>query len=361
MPLNSPLIFNEIFQNSESTSILIFNPTGKIEDVNNGFLKSFGYSRSTIIGKNFSKLFLEEDLKKHIPAKVITKVLESGSSHDDNYLKHRDGSHIWIHGECIYAKDEKGQEHIIKIINDLNKAKELEQKLKEKNEAQNEIIKDHENFIYTTSHDLKSPINNLEALVNGLGEIQDLPEEARFHLPLLNTTLQRLKQKINEISAIGKEQRTEIAKKPPVEFQEVVNEVLLDLEQEINSADAEIFYDFSQVPVIGFVKKNLKSILQNLILNSLKYRSDERKPKMKIETVSFAEYILLTVQDNGLGITEGEKERVFKMYHRLHTHVGGTGVGLAIVKKIIEDAGGKIEVDSRVGEGTKFKVYLKSA
>jgi signal transduction histidine kinase len=138
------------------------------------------------------------------------------------------------------------------------------------------------------------------------------------------------------------------------------NEVLLDLEEEINESKAEITSDFSKAPTINFSKKNLKSILQNLLSNAVKYRSPDRAVKVMVESEPVKdEYILLKVQDNGLGIKEEHKDKVFRMYEQLDHQKKGTGVGMAIVKRIVYNAGGKIELESRIGEGSIFKIYLK--
>src|SRR5690606_26098444 len=121
MPLSSPLVFDTIFRNAESTSLLIFDRSGKIEDFNLGFQKLLGYSRESLIGKNISVLYTDDDREKNLPEKVIEKAIRTGASHDNNSLKHQDGYLVWIHGECILAKDKNGQEHLVKIIHDLNK------------------------------------------------------------------------------------------------------------------------------------------------------------------------------------------------------------------------------------------------
>jgi PAS domain S-box-containing protein len=348
-----------ILQNSESTSILVFDLIGNIQDVNLGFQKSFGYSRESIIGKNFSMLFIEEDIRKNLPQKVLNKVMKTGSSHDQNYLKRKNGSKIWVYGECIYVKDENGQGHVVKIIQDLNAEKKLEKKLKEKNEEQKRILKDNATFIYTASHDLTSPVNNIEAMINALDKAQDDPGEIRILVPLMYDSINRVKNKINELSAIGKEQEKMKYIGSKVEFQKILEEVLLDLEEEIKSADAEIFFDFSNAPIINFSKKNLKSILQNLVSNSLKYRSPNRKPQVRVTTEELADdYILLNVKDNGLGIEDKDKERIFQMYQRANTKIKGTGVGLGIVKQIVKNSNGKITLESRVGEGSTFGIYF---
>lgn len=359
--MNSPIVFQMILQNSESTIILVMDPIGIIQDVNIGFLKSFGYSRKSIIGKDFSILFIEEDIRKKLPEKIITKVNKTGSSHDENYLKHNNGSNIWVYGESIYVKDENDQGHIVKIIQDLNSKKNLELKLKEKIDEQKRIINDNSTFIYTASHDLTSPVNNIEAMINALDKAQDDPAEFMVLVPLMYNSIARLKKKIKELSEIGKEQETKKKFVLKVKFQKIFEEVLLDLEEEIKSAQAEISFDFFKAPVINFSKKNLKSILQNLVSNSLKYRSPKRKPQIRVTTEKLADgYILLNVKDNGLGIEEKDKERIFQMYQRANTKIKGSGVGLGIVKKIVKNSKGKITLESRVGEGSTFGVYLKN-
>ena len=146
--------------------------------------------------------------------------------------------------------------------------------------------------------------------------------------------------------------------KTVVDFEETFNDVLRDLEDEIKDSGAEIFFDFSPAPTVSFSQKNLKSILQNLISNSVKYRSPDRRLNISVTTEKVADgYVLLKVQDNGLGIKEGDKDRIFLMYQRAHTHVGGTGVGLGIVKKIIENHDGIITASGELGKGATFDIY----
>lgn len=361
MPLDNPLVFDIIFRNAESTSILIFDPSGKIVDFNRAFKNLLGYSKESLIGKNVSALFSRNDLKANIPGRVMKKAMEIGVSHDDIFLRHHNGSPVWIHGECIMAKDRSGQKLFVNIIHDLSKERLLEQELKDKNREQEKIISDHETFIYTTSHDLRSPLNNLEGLLQNVEESHNDPDTIAYLVPLINESIARLKKKINELSVIGKLKEEENKRPSKVRFYSLYHEVLEDLEKEILASNADLSADFSEAPVIKFSKSNLRSLLHNLISNSIKYRSPNRKPTISVKTeVADDEFILLTVKDNGLGIGEEERERIFEMYHRLHLHIEGTGVGLGIVKKIVENAGGKVEVDSQMGEGSLFKIYLKA-
>src|SRR5690606_2532856 len=221
---------------------------------------------------------------RNLPEKVIRKARETGSSHVKNYPKHKDGSPVWVHGEWIYVKDGTGQEHIVKTVKDLNKEKQLEKKLQEKNEAQEKTIKDNETFIFTASHDLTSPVNNIEGLLIALDEALNKPKELKVLIPLLRTSVERLKNKIKELSAIGRTWEEEKKKIPAIDFQKSLDDVLLFLEEDIKNSGAEITSDFSKVPVINFSKKNMKSVLQNLISNAVKYRHADRKSNISVWT-----------------------------------------------------------------------------
>ncbi|HLW18759.1 MAG TPA: PAS domain-containing sensor histidine kinase [Cyclobacteriaceae bacterium] len=360
MPLSSPLVLDTIFRNAESTSLLIVDRSGKIVDFNLGFQKLFGYSRETLVGKDIAILYAEDALNSKLPKKVIEKVISAGTYHEENFLKHQDGSLIWVHDESLLTKDSNGEEHLVKIIYNLSKEKLLEKKLTETNKTQEKILSEHDTFVYTTSHDLRSPINNLDALVQNVEESHNDPEAIQYLVPLLNDSIARLRSKINELSAIG--QKMEKGNNTGfIDFQTIYDEVLPDLHAEIQASNAQLFSDFSQVPTIKFSKKDAKSLLHNLISNSLKYRSPNRKPIISVKSEQVGdEGILLTVKDNGIGIRLEDKERIFEMYRRFHTHVEGTGVGLGIVKKIVSNNGGKIEVESNIGEGSLFKIYLKT-
>ena len=108
------------------------------------------------------------------------------------------------------------------------------------------------------------------------------------------------------------------------------------------------------------MKPYVESVLQNLLSNAIKYRHPDRVPVIALSTQLVDDYVCLTVSDNGLGLdTALYKDKVFTLYQRFHTHVEGKGLGLYLVKTQILALGGKIELESKVGKGTVFKVYFK--
>lgn len=102
----------------------------------------------------------------------------------------------------------------------------------------------------------------------------------------------------------------------------------------------------------------MRSVVYNLLSNAIKYRHPGRKLKVNIHCELVGDYLLLTISDNGLGLAEEQRSKLFSMFRRFHNHVEGSGVGLYMVKRIVDNAGGKIEVESRLGEGTVFKIYF---
>ncbi|WPO84083.1 ATP-binding protein [Chryseobacterium sp. JJR-5R] len=132
----------------------------------------------------------------------------------------------------------------------------------------------------------------------------------------------------------------------------------LALVLQISEAEARITYDI-RVSEIIFVRRKLRSIICNLLNNAIKYRSDDRKPDIKIAAEAENGFMVIDVEDNGIGIPSALKYKIFKKYNRVANQREGNGIGLYLVKEIIETSGGRIEVESEEDKGSVFKVYLK--
>jgi len=222
---------------------------------------------------------------------------------------------------------------------------------------------DLDTFIYAASHDLKAPILNIEGLLSIL--TRKLPAENTLDptlpkvLNLIKEAINRFKVTIAELTEISKIVRVIDQEVAPVALPEVLIDVLLDLQGAITEADAQIEVAVSGCPVIAFSRKNLHSVVHNLLSNALKYRSPDRRLRVRITCQPGGEYTVFTVEDNGLGMDLSQEGKIFTMFKRLHYHVEGSGVGLYIVKKILDNAGGRIEVESQVDKGSIFRVYFR--
>lgn len=248
---------------------------------------------------------------------------------------------------------------VTELVQARTKLVSTNEELSHKNIELQRTNNDLDNFVYTASHDLKSPIANMEGLSNMLTDIlQDkLEPEDKQLLGMLADAIDKLKQTIADLAEITKVQKDLHAKVEPLAFDQVLHDVTQDIDALIKESNAVVETDF-QVRDLLYARKNLRSILYNLVSNAIKYRDPERRPFVHIRTLEEDGYIVLQVRDNGLGIKKGHEQKLFNMFKRLHNHVEGTGIGLYIVKRIIENNGGRIEVESELGEGSIFRVYF---
>lgn len=222
---------------------------------------------------------------------------------------------------------------------------------------------DLDNFIYTASHDLKTPILNIEGLMGALREELSpeslLSESVQNIMQLILDSVQRFKRTIEHLTEITKLQNENSRDAILINLASLIADVQLDLAPAIQATKAVVEVDVADCPPIHFSIKNMRSIIFNLLSNAIKYYSPERAPLVKIYAQVTDDYQLLVVQDNGLGIPISQQHKLFGLFNRLLTHVEGSGIGLYMVKKIVENAGGKIEVQSKEGEGSTFSIYFK--
>ena len=220
---------------------------------------------------------------------------------------------------------------------------------------------DLDTFVYTASHDLKVPIANIEGLLDALRD--ELPPAAQpgdvpHLLALMQDSVERFRQTIGHLSDVAQLQAELDQPASAVALAPVIAGVQLDLAPLLLQTGGRFDVDVRAVPTVLFSEKNLRSVVFNLLNNALKYYHPDRRPEVRVRARPEGAYAVLEVQDNGLGLDVAREAQVFAMFQRLHTHVEGSGVGLYMVKRLVENAGGRIAVASEVGHGSVFTVYL---
>lgn len=212
--------------------------------------------------------------------------------------------------------------------------------------------RDLDEFAYVVSHDLKAPLRGIRSLAEWIDEdSRGLSEASRNDLQLLLGRTQRMEQLINGILRYSKIGRAETVRRP-VNADEVVRQVIDDLGPTENLA-----IDIpAPLPVIEYDETMLRQVIQNLLTNAIKYR-DKPQAVIRITAHERASAWEFAVEDNGRGIEAEHFERIFRVFQSLNppSHDEATGIGLAIVKKIVEHFGGSITVESTLGEGTAFR------
>jgi signal transduction histidine kinase len=224
------------------------------------------------------------------------------------------------------------------------------------------INADLDNFVYTASHDLKAPILNVEGLLRALEkqlgpEMRQNKTVAQIY-QMLYSSVARFKTTIRDLTEVARISKESAEDVDTFDLAVVLEEVLQDLEPQRHEARTRLAIQLD-CPAVHFSGKNLKSVLYNLLSNAIKYRSPDRESHVTVTCHTGEDYHVLTIEDNGLGMDMRQEDKIFALFKRLHDHVEGTGIGLYIVKRMIENAGGKIEVESQVGVGSTFRVYFR--
>lgn len=301
--------------------------------------------------------------------------LRTGEAYEVEYrLRNGSGNYRWMLGRALPSYNEQGAiRQWIGTCTDIHEHKlaleridQAQRQLHENNDRLMRANVDLDNFIYTASHDLKAPISNIEGLLQALLVEMPLNSESQQAdqvqpiMAMMQDSVERFKRTIEHLTEVTKLQKEHVQPLGLVELEPIIEDVRLDLESLLRESGGILEVNVTNCPAVSFAEKNLRSVIYNLLSNAIKYRSPERVPHVRLQCRQEDGYAVLTVRDNGLGLNLANNEkRLFGMFQRLHDHVDGSGIGLYMVKKMVENVGGKIEVESEVDVGSTFTVYFK--
>lgn len=213
-------------------------------------------------------------------------------------------------------------------------------------------------FAYVASHDLQSPLRAVSQLVDLFeDEFSDsLDREGRAYLDRIGEACRRMQRMITDLLSYSRLDSRD-AEREATDLNDVLADVLELLAADVERAGAIVTSD--PLPTIDAVAHQMTQLLQNLVGNALKYRS-HRTPRIHVSAETRDGRCILGVRDNGVGIAEPDRERVFELFRRLHAHADapGTGIGLATCRRIVEGHGGRIAIESVLGEGSTFRCDL---
>jgi signal transduction histidine kinase len=250
-------------------------------------------------------------------------------------------------------------EDITLFKNAISELKIIKKKLSAKNSILKQKNKELKKLSSIINYHLKNPINEIDDLVKKIFNEDYLKLKNDHLFEKINFTSNLLNNKINALQEINELKTNKNKNKEKIKFESILNAIIIEMSELLEESETVIKSDFTRLKHIYFNPVELHSILYNLISNSIKYRNPTKNNIIHLKSSILNKKEILQIKDNGIGFdTKMNKNKIFSIFKRMHSHVNGLGVGLYIVKSIIDSYGGHIEVKSEINKGTTFKIFL---
>ena len=347
------------FENSD-TGMAIVSITGKWIKINASLCSSLGYTEEELLKLTFQQITHPEDLQNDIDLLNQTIVGEIPSYQMGKRYFHKNGS--IVHGilTVTAVKNINGKIlHFISQITDITPQIENEKKLKRLVDITSEQNESLLNFAHIVSHNLRSHSSNLAMLTNFLVK-EKSDEERQNLLGMLRGASDSLNETILHLNEVVQVKVGSLEKMKSINLYEAIKNVEKNLNLLIQEKGAILEINVPENLTVSGIQAYIDSIVLNLVSNSLKYSSPDRKPLIQINSEIQEEGVVLSFKDNGLGIDlEKHREKLFGMYKTFHRNKDAKGIGLFITKNQIEAMNGTIEVESAVDAGSTFKLHFK--
>lgn len=253
------------------------------------------------------------------------------------------------------------------FMRDITDSRKMQKELRKANDQLSNLNKNLinqnkqlEDFAHITSHNLRAPIANLKALMQMHNEAI-AQQERDLYLGMVHEVIKKIDETLNDLVEVVQIRKDLNVEKEKLLFSERLQKVRDVLLVDIETTNIQITYNFEAEPLIEYPRVYLDSILQNFITNAIRYRSSERTPSVHLQTWKENENIILSVEDNGVGIDmERFGNKLFGFRKTFHKNKDAKGIGLFITKTQVEAMGGSIRAESHPGEGTKFIITFRS-
>jgi len=334
---------------------MILGMDGKILNVNQPAIKKYGYSKDNLIGKNIMDLITHEH-KNKMAAHLKKDIKVKDTPELDVDIIAKDGSihTILFHSEKVFLYEKETPTGFLVNGVDITERKRAEQKIMWTTAELKKYVKELEQFTHISAHDLQEPLRMIASYVELLKKryADKLDSEAIEFIDFAVDGANRMKRLLNDLLIYS---RLNINGKPFVltDCSKIIKEATNRLKPLIDHNNAIITYN--ELPEIQVDPVQFRELFKALIDNAIKFRNIET-PRIQIKAKKNQQYWLFSIKDNGIGINPRYYDKIFMIFQKLHSHgeYAGTGIGLAICKKIIDRHNGQIWIESKPGKGSTF-------
>ena len=324
----------------------------KIVFANNRFADIYRYPREELIGIESWRLVHPED--RSLTDKTRARRLKGEEAPPEYEARGltKDGETIWIKRRNT-SIEYKGRPAILGNAVDITEQKQAEEELRKINE-------ELKNFVHVVSHDLKTPIISIQGFSSRLlkNYQEKLGEKGRVYLEHIKTSGRRMEVLVSDLLALSKIGRV-VSNLKDISSHEIVKNLTSDLQDRVKEKGIELVVAHN-LPTISCDGERIYQVFQNLLVNAIKFMGDTESPQIEIGYADMGDFHQFSVRDNGIGIDPKYHRRIFEIFHRLKKieDEEGTGIGLAIVYRIVTDHDGKVWVESEKGKGAIFYFTL---
>ena len=345
--------------------ICIAGIDGYFRVLNPAWESAIGWTIAELCAKPYVEFVHPDDRQRTLDEHDKQALRGQRVSSFENRYRCRDGSYRWLQWNSLPLA-ERGI--LVANARDITEHKQAEEalahshrELERRSEELERSNRDLEQFAYVASHDLQEPLRMVSSYTTLLAEDlgDSLGETARRHLDYAHDGAMRMQQLVSDLLRYSQVSRAADESRQRVDCDQLVETVEVDLQEAIVAAGATVTHD--RLPTLTGVRTELRQLFSNLVGNAVKFHGDE-PVHVHVGAQRSDSMWRFSVADNGIGIDPAQAERIFEVFKRLHTrgNYPGTGIGLAICKKVVEHHGGRIWVESKPGVGATFRFTLQA-
>ncbi|AWA30206.1 PAS domain-containing sensor histidine kinase [Flavobacterium magnum] len=347
--------YHRMIAEVEDYAIILLDPDGNIMNWNKGAQKIKGYTEAEIVGRNFRNFYRVEDRERQLPEQLLALAVANNKSAHEGWRLRKDGSHFWGSVVITALHDNHGNiTGFSKVTRDLTYKKQSDDLILQQN-------KQLEEYAYVASHDLQEPLRKIMLFIDLLQRNIDDKEAVASYITKINASTQRMSTLIKAV--LNYSQATDdVELKAAVDLNVVLAHIETDFDVLLSERSGVL--KRTTLPVVHAVPIQMHQLFSNFVSNAIKFNDGFPVINITYEdsTKSGRDgFIKITVKDNGRGFDPEQADKIFRMFHRLHDKTQGTGIGLALCKRIAENHGGTITVSTSPGQGTAFEIWLPDA